>query len=122
VRPRLFSFAARFKALVFLMTLELPFSSNSSGGFAGDRGGRRAECVVFCVSLVGQPSSLHMYRRCLYFVGCAHLTDTPSVPEKSVAREPCLSQKHASRTTLFLGRSSTFHNKNGCAATREPSR
>jgi hypothetical protein len=102
VRPRLFSFAPRFKALVFLLTLELPFSSNSSGGFAGDRGGRRAGCVadkkdpedlvaifhfsrVFCVSLVGQLSTLHMYRRCLYFVGCARLTDTPSVPEKSVA-------------------------------------
>jgi hypothetical protein len=38
-------------------------------------------------------------------------------PRKSVDRKPCLSHKHASRTTLFVGRSSTGHT---CSDIHEP--
>jgi hypothetical protein len=75
-------------AIVLPLALVLPFSPNSGGGFGDDGGGRRAVVTtstkdpkdfvvifsvarVFCVSLDGQLSSLHLSRRCLYL--CLYL-------------------------------------------------
>jgi hypothetical protein len=70
-------------AMMLPMALVLPFSPYFGGGF-GDDGGERREVLmastkdpkdfvvifsvarVFCVSLVGQPSSLHLSGRCMY--------------------------------------------------------